>query len=96
LVNNPKTHITVKNRILDLIKTWANDFKGQVTLEYAPLTSYMNEVYQDLIAQGHQFPAFQPSPKRTTISEKEKEEEELQLALAMSLSAQETRRVLKC
>jgi hypothetical protein len=53
----------------------------------------MNEVYQDLIAQGHQFPAFQPSPKRTTISDKEKEEEELQLALAMSLSAQETRRV---
>ncbi len=49
----------------------------------------MIQVYQDLVAQGHDFPTFQPSPKRTTFTEKEKEEEELQLALAISLSTQQ-------
>jgi signal transducing adaptor molecule len=53
----------------------------------------MVQVYEDLVAQGHSFPVFQPSPKRAAITDKEKEEEELQLALAISLSTQQPERI---
>ena len=72
LVNNPKTHVTVKNRILDVIQTWATDFKGEPTLDY------MNEVYNELKSQGHSFPTFAPSPKQNAVSDREREEEDLQ------------------
>jgi signal transducing adaptor molecule len=86
LVNTPKTHITVKNRILDLIQNWAESFRGERSLDY------MAEVYRELRNEGihvvtkiagHTFPSqLPPSPtKAAFMSAKEKEEEELQLAV---------------
>ena len=76
-------HITVRNRILDLIQIWAKDFQGKPSLDY------MNQVYKELVQEGIEFPVFQPSPKKQTNILKEKEEEDFQLALAMSLSDQQ-------
>ncbi|KAJ3306496.1 ESCRT-0 subunit protein hse1 [Kappamyces sp. JEL0829] len=89
IVENPKTHSTVKNRILDLIQNWTEAFRGESRLDY------MGEVYRQLQSQGGSmslilgfaFPSQQPpTPKKTALSDKDKEEEELQLAMAMSLS----------
>lgn len=85
LLSNPKTHAAVKNRILDLVQSWAEAFKGENSLEY------MGEIYRQLLSEGHVFPSqLPPSPKKTaTMTAKEREEEELQLALAISLSSQQ-------
>ncbi|KAJ3261567.1 ESCRT-0 subunit protein hse1 [Boothiomyces macroporosus] len=84
LLNNSSTHITVRNRILDFIQTWAKDFKGNPSLDY------MQEVYNQLRNEGYSFPSDQPpSPKKKSYVDKQKEEEELQLALALSLSQQQ-------
>ncbi|KAI8899419.1 hypothetical protein BC833DRAFT_585848 [Globomyces pollinis-pini] len=86
LVNNNNTHITVRNRILDVIQTWANDFKNDSSLDY------MVEVYQQLKSDGLEFPKTVASPvKKSGLTDKEKEEEELQLALALSLSQEQTK-----
>ncbi|KAJ3323963.1 ESCRT-0 subunit protein hse1 [Boothiomyces sp. JEL0866] len=84
LLNNNTTHITVRNRILDFVQTWAKDFKGNPSLDY------MQEVYNQLRNEGYSFPSDQPpSPKKKSYVDKQKEEEELQLALALSLSQQQ-------
>lgn len=76
LLNNSSTHITVRNRILDFIQTWAKDFNGNPSLDY------MQEVYNQLRNEGHSFPSDQPpSPKKKSYVDKQKEEEELQLAV---------------
>lgn len=94
LLSGPKTHVTVKNRILDLIQTWTESFRGESSLDY------MQEVHKDLLMQGisicdlkilislgYKFPSvLPPTPKKMAISEKDREEEELQMAMAMSLS----------
>ena len=81
-------HVTVRNRILNLIQTWTDDFKGQPSLDY------INQVYKDLKEEGFEFPVNVPSPKRAAANQKEKEEEEFQLALAMSLSENQPAQVL--
>jgi signal transducing adaptor molecule len=88
LLGQKTLHISVKNRILELIQTWATDFQGEPSLDY------MDEIYKDLKQQGYEFISFVPSPKKGP-SAKEREEEDLQLALAMSLSAPEPTRNVK-
>ncbi|KAJ3274510.1 ESCRT-0 subunit protein hse1 [Terramyces sp. JEL0728] len=84
LLNNNSTHITVRNRILDFIQTWAKDFKGNPSLDY------MQDIYNQLRNEGFSFPSDQPpSPKKKSYVDKQKEEDDLQLALALSLSQQQ-------
>jgi signal transducing adaptor molecule len=85
-----KTHITVKNRILELIQTWATDFKTDSSL------SYMVDVFDQLKLQGMDFPTggvagspVRSNAYRESAADKDKEEEDLQLALALSLSQQQ-------
>jgi signal transducing adaptor molecule len=49
----------------------------------------MTEIYNELRAEGHDFPTFVPTPKKAVVSDRDREEEELQLALALSLSSQQ-------
>ncbi|KAJ3095216.1 ESCRT-0 subunit protein hse1 [Phlyctochytrium planicorne] len=79
-------HETVKSRILDLIQQWSEAFKSDPTL------GFLVDTYNQLKAQGYNFPNPNKKPDvvRTQSSiAKEKEDEELQLAMALSLSAQE-------
>ena len=46
LVSNAKTHSIVKGRILDLIASWADVFKGESRLDYC------GEVYRQLVQEG--------------------------------------------
>jgi signal transducing adaptor molecule len=85
-----KSHITIKNRILELIQTWATDFNQD------PSLSYMVEVFNQLKSMGMDFPTggIEGSPVRSKAykesnADKEKEEEDFQLALALSLSQQQ-------
>lgn len=72
-----KTHITVKNRIAELMKSWANEFRNESSL------SYMVDTVEML-----NLPSNPPSPQKQKQENVNinKEEEELQLALALSLS----------
>jgi signal transducing adaptor molecule len=82
---NGKLHITVKNRILELIQTWVTDNATD------PNLSYMVDVYKQLKSQGFDFPVPGNTPRSPVKRDlgKDQEEEELQLALALSLSQQE-------
>lgn len=73
-----KCHVIVKDRILDFIKSWAEEMKDERSLDY------MGEVYRGLLSEGAAFPKNQPpSPKKFTA--KDREEEDLQLAVRFRL-----------
>ncbi len=78
LVASKSTHDTLRNRILELIKTWADAFKGDHSM------GFMVDTYHSLRSQGFQFPSNNASPPedyRPPNPDKTKEEEELQLAV---------------
>ncbi|KAI8926630.1 hypothetical protein BC831DRAFT_455489 [Entophlyctis helioformis] len=85
--NKASVHVTVRNRILELIQQWADAFKAEPSLDY------MVQVYNKLKADGFQFssPAHDKPKTEKRSSDKDREEEELQLALALSLSVQESK-----
>ena len=39
IIANPKTHVIVKNRILDLIQAWAEAFRDENSLDYMGIIS---------------------------------------------------------
>ncbi|KAJ3118650.1 ESCRT-0 subunit protein hse1 [Phlyctochytrium bullatum] len=85
-VANTAVHSAIKTRILELIQQWAENFKSDSSLGYTV------DTYNQLKAQGYQFPNPNKKPEvvhRQSDIDREKEEEELQLAMALSLSAQE-------
>ncbi|KAI8904773.1 hypothetical protein EDD86DRAFT_212742 [Gorgonomyces haynaldii] len=85
LLRRANVHVVVKNRILELIQTWAQDFKSDSSL------SFIVDTFESL-RREYQFPAEKPkSPQKKSMSDKEREEEELQLALALSLSEKDNR-----
>lgn len=46
LLSNPKTHPAVKNRVLDLVQSWAESFRGESQLDF------MVETYRQLASEG--------------------------------------------
>ena len=81
-IHNPAIHVTVRNRILELVQSWAQEFQSQSSLDY------MVDFYHSLKGQGIEFPTERnPSPVRPKATDRE--EEEYQLALALSISQQE-------
>jgi len=84
ILQDRSTHESVKNRILDLIQDWSNEFRSDDTL------SLMEDTMNTLRLQGFQFPS--PEKPKKELSEyelekqKKEEEEQVQLAMAMSLS----------
>jgi growth factor-regulated tyrosine kinase substrate len=46
LLSNPKTHPAVKDRVLDLIQSWAESFRGESQLDF------MVETYRQLASEG--------------------------------------------
>jgi signal transducing adaptor molecule len=97
-LNDKTVHVTLKNRILQILSEWNDSMRTD------PELGYMQDVYNNLKAQGHKFPESghdkPPAPLPTTAysankpnkSLEEREEEELQLALALSLSELESKR----
>jgi signal transducing adaptor molecule len=87
ILQDRSAHESVKNRILDLIQDWSNEFRSDDTL------SLMEETMNNLRSQGFQFPS--PERPKKELSEyelekqKKEEEEQIQLALALSLSSTE-------
>ncbi|RIA98461.1 hypothetical protein C1645_749931 [Glomus cerebriforme] len=87
ILQDKSTHETVKNRILDLIQEWSNEFGSNDAL------SLMEETMNNLRSQGFQFPS--PEKPKKELSEyelekqKKEEEEQVQLAMAISLSERE-------
>ncbi|RGB32060.1 hypothetical protein C1646_707563 [Rhizophagus diaphanus] len=84
ILQDKSTHGTVKDRILDLIQEWSNEFRSDDTL------SLMEETMNNLRSQGFHFPS--PEKPKKELSEyelekqKKEEEEQVQLAMAISLS----------
>jgi len=96
-LNDKTLHATLKNRILQILGEWNDSMRSD------PQLGYMHDVYNNLKAQGHQFPQSAqhkppvPPPSsqssaKASKSLEEREEEELQLALALSLSELESKR----
>ncbi|GBB88446.1 hypothetical protein RclHR1_00150042 [Rhizophagus clarus] len=84
ILQDKNTHVSVKDRILDLIQEWSNEFRTDDTL------SLMEETMNNLRSQGFHFPS--PEKPKKELSEyelekqKKEEEEQVQLAMAISLS----------
>ncbi|KAJ3130333.1 ESCRT-0 subunit protein hse1 [Nowakowskiella sp. JEL0407] len=90
LANASTTHTVVKQRILDLLESWADEFKGRDDVGY--LVDVWKGVKEKNIGFGQTRERElerEKQEKRKLELEKQKEEEEYQLALALSLSAQE-------
>ncbi|CAG8697415.1 6971_t:CDS:10, partial [Funneliformis mosseae] len=87
ILQDKSTHETVKNRVLDLIQEWSNEFRSNDTM------GLMEETMNNLRTQGFHFPS--PEKPKKELSEyelekqKKEEEEQLQLAMALSLSSAE-------
>ncbi|KAJ3216368.1 ESCRT-0 subunit protein hse1 [Clydaea vesicula] len=82
ILNLPKTHFLIKERILDFIQSWNELLKHDHNF------SYMSDVYNQLKNQNFSFPS-NDKPKDYTPPnpDKHKEDEEMELAIALSLSA---------
>ncbi|KAI9294668.1 hypothetical protein K502DRAFT_291972, partial [Neoconidiobolus thromboides FSU 785] len=86
VLKDQSVHSKVKDRILQLIRDWSQEFKSDPTL------GLMEETYNQLITQGFVFPTKDSSlPKAKDNYDQQKEEEEFQLALALSLSEREAK-----
>ncbi|CAI2186130.1 11475_t:CDS:10 [Funneliformis geosporum] len=92
ILQDKSTHETVKNRVLDLIQEWTNEFRSNDTM------GLMEETMNNLRTQGFHFPS--PEKPKKELSEyelekqKKEEEEQVQLAMALSLSEKSGQRIV--
>ncbi|RKP04163.1 hypothetical protein CXG81DRAFT_23269 [Caulochytrium protostelioides] len=87
LTRSAACHPVLRERILEMLQTWAELFRTK------PELAYLVEAYEQLRRQNFVFPSRDAHTKAQVVTAsmlaKQKEEEELQLALALSLSQSE-------